>query len=105
MATNVVPATELGYSGSLASSHVPAPAGSAQDSAALLVRWRIVRPVSEPREFTHVLERQFDGRWLIYVPELPGLATEGSTRDEAIEMLHDALPSYLSSMRSRDRRS
>jgi len=34
-----------------------------------------------------------------HVPELPGLATEGSTREEAVANLRDALPGYLESMR------
>jgi len=58
--------------------------------------------MSEPREFEYVLERQSDGGFLIYVPELPGLATEGDTREEAIAMLRDALPAYLESMRAHD---
>jgi antitoxin HicB len=58
--------------------------------------------MSEPREFEYVLERQSDGGFLIYVPELPGLATEGATREEAIAMLRDALPGYLESMRAHD---
>jgi len=53
----------------------------------------------EPREFEYVLEPQSDGGYLIYVPELPGLATEGQTREEAIAMLRDALPAYLESLR------
>ncbi|MDQ3033516.1 MAG: type II toxin-antitoxin system HicB family antitoxin [Myxococcota bacterium] len=30
------------------------------------------------------VEREDDGRWLAEVPELPGVAAYGSTRDEAI---------------------
>lgn len=59
--------------------------------------------MSEPREFEYVLEPQSDGGFLIYVPELPGLATEGDTREEAIAMLRDALPGYLDSMRAHSR--
>jgi antitoxin HicB len=54
----------------------------------------------EPSEFEYVLEPQSDGGYLIYVPELPGLATEGETREEAVAMLRDALPAYLESLRS-----
>jgi antitoxin HicB len=53
----------------------------------------------EPTEFEYVLERQSEGGYLIYVPELPGLATEGETREQAIAMLRDALPAYLKSLR------
>jgi antitoxin HicB len=60
----------------------------------------MLSPMPEPREFEYVLECQSDGGFLIYVPELPGLATEGTTREEAIAMLSDALPGYLDSMRA-----
>jgi excisionase family DNA binding protein len=56
--------------------------------------------MSEPPEFEYVLERQSGGGFLIYVSELPGLATEGDTREEAIAMLRDALPAYLESTRA-----
>jgi predicted RNase H-like HicB family nuclease len=55
-------------------------------------------------DIEYVLERQPDGGYLIYVPELPGLATEGSAREEAIAMLRDALPAYLQSTRDRNQR-
>jgi excisionase family DNA binding protein len=55
-------------------------------------------------DIEYVLERQPDGGYLIYVPELPGLATEGSTREEAIAMLRDALPAYLDSMHAQQSR-
>ncbi len=58
----------------------------------------------ELHDIEYVLERQPDGGYLIYVPELPGLATEGSTREEAVAMLRDALPAYLQSNRDRDQR-
>lgn len=51
-----------------------------------------------------MLERQPDGGYLIYVPELPGLATEGPTREEAIAMLRDAVPAYLQSKRDQEQR-
>jgi predicted RNase H-like HicB family nuclease len=55
-------------------------------------------------DIEYVLERQPNGGYLIYVPELPGLATEGSTCEEAVTMLRDALPAYLESQRNRDQR-
>ena len=58
---------------------------------------------SDPADPKYVLEPQPGGGFLIYVPELPGLATEGATREEAIAMLHDALPAYLASMRAHGR--
>jgi predicted RNase H-like HicB family nuclease len=55
----------------------------------------------EPQDIEYVLEPQPNGGYLIYVPELPGLATEGSTREEAVAMVRDALPAYLDAMRAR----
>lgn len=51
----------------------------------------------------YVLERQPDGGFVIYVPGLPGLSTEGASRDAAIAMLRDALPAYVASMRTHGR--
>lgn len=65
----------------------------APEESPMLVR------MTTPSEFEYVLEGQSDGSFLIYVPELPGLVTEGATRDEALAMLRDALPGYLASMR------
>ena len=38
---------------------------------------------------------QEDGRWVAEVPSLPGCATEGDTREEAIEALRQATQAYL----------
>ena len=38
---------------------------------------------------------QEDGRWVAEVPSLPGCATEGDTREEAIEALREATQAYL----------
>jgi predicted RNase H-like HicB family nuclease len=56
--------------------------------------------MAEPREFEYVLQRRSHGGFLIYVPELPGLTTEGATREEATAKLGDALAGYLESMRT-----
>ena len=64
----------------------------------------ILSSMPELQDIEYVLERQPEGGYLIYVPELPGLATEGRTREEAIAMLRDALPAYLQSKRDRDQR-
>lgn len=58
---------------------------------------------SDPTGPEYVLEPQPGGGFLIYVPELPGLATEGATPEEAIAMLGDALPAYLETMRTHGR--
>lgn len=35
------------------------------------------------------------GRWVAEVPSLPGCATEGDTKEEALEALKDATRDYL----------
>ncbi len=35
-----------------------------------------------------------DGWWLAEVPSLPGCATQGETREEAIENIKDAIEGY-----------
>ncbi|MEK6273205.1 MAG: type II toxin-antitoxin system HicB family antitoxin [Actinomycetota bacterium] len=57
--------------------------------------------MAEPREYEYVLEPQQDGGYLIYVPDLPDVATEGRTKEEAVSMLQDALAGYLETMRDR----
>jgi predicted RNase H-like HicB family nuclease len=36
-----------------------------------------------------------DGWWLAEVPSLPGCATQGETREEAIENIKDAIEGYV----------
>ena len=42
-------------------------------------------------EFTVVIEKDEDGRYLAICPALQGCYTEGETREEAIEMIKDAI--------------
>ena len=39
-----------------------------------------------------------DGRWVAEVPSLPGCATEGDTKAEALEALQEAAQAYLEVM-------
>ena len=41
------------------------------------------------------LEQDDDGRWGAEAPSLPGCATWGYTRDEALEALREATQAYL----------
>jgi predicted RNase H-like HicB family nuclease len=36
-----------------------------------------------------------DGWWLADVPSLPGCATQGATREEALENVKEAIESYI----------
>jgi len=42
-------------------------------------------------EFTVVIERDEDGRFLAVCPALQGCYTEGETEDEARSLIHDAI--------------
>ncbi len=35
-------------------------------------------------QLTLTIDREEDGRWIVEVPELPGVMTYGATRDEAM---------------------
>jgi antitoxin HicB len=45
--------------------------------------------------FQAELVEEEDGRWSAGVPALPGCATWGKTREEALRNLHDAVGAYL----------
>lgn len=44
------------------------------------------------------LEEEEDGRWSAGIPALPGCATWGYTRDEALRNLRDAAEAYVRDM-------
>ncbi len=49
-------------------------------------------------EFTAIIE--FDGKWYVaYCPEIPGANGQGTTRDEALESLRDAVALILEDRR------
>ncbi|HEX8681896.1 MAG TPA: type II toxin-antitoxin system HicB family antitoxin [Ardenticatenaceae bacterium] len=39
-----------------------------------------------------------DGWWMAEVPSLPGCATQGATRDEALTNVREAIESYIESL-------
>jgi predicted RNase H-like HicB family nuclease len=45
--------------------------------------------------FHAALEQEEDGRWSAWIEALPGCATWGYSRDEALEALKDAAQAYL----------
>jgi predicted RNase H-like HicB family nuclease len=55
------------------------------------------------REFSAVIEREADGRYSVYVPDLPGCASMGSTRREAIANVREAVACYLEGLRKMGR--
>lgn len=59
-------------------------------------------PLGEEAMNTYVfrveLVKEDDGRWSAGVPALPGCATWGYTREEALHNLHDAVEAYIRDM-------
>jgi predicted RNase H-like HicB family nuclease len=45
--------------------------------------------------FSVEIEEEEDGRWLAVIPQLPGCATWGYTKEEAIKSLQEAAKAYL----------
>ena len=41
------------------------------------------------------VEQDEDGRWAAEIPSLPGCATQGSTKEEALEAINEATKAYL----------
>ena len=46
------------------------------------------------REFDVTLEAQDDGGYVASVPDLPGVWTQGDTREEAVAMVKDAITGF-----------
>jgi predicted RNase H-like HicB family nuclease len=50
------------------------------------------------REYEVVLTREPDGGYSVTVPALPGCASQGETRAEALLMIREAIEAYLDSL-------
>jgi predicted RNase H-like HicB family nuclease len=50
------------------------------------------------REYEVVLSPEPEGGFSVFVPELPSVATQGDTRDEALAMAKEAIEGYLEVM-------
>ena len=55
--------------------------------------------IDEPRLYEVVLSPEPEG---VFVPELRGVATQGETREEALEMAKEAIEGYLESLAGDD---
>lgn len=49
--------------------------------------------------FTAVFEPAKEGGYVVYIPALPGCATQGDTFEEAETMARDAIAGYLKTLR------
>jgi len=50
------------------------------------------------REYEVVLSPEPEGGFSVFVPDLPSVATQGDTRDEALAMAKEAIEGYLEVM-------
>lgn len=48
--------------------------------------------------FKATLQEEEDGRWSAWVDDLPGCATWGYTREQALDALHEATELYIECM-------
>lgn len=55
----------------------------------------------ETKQYEVVLVPESEGGFVVSVPELPGVVTEGETVAEALAMAKDAIEGYLATMRER----
>jgi len=46
-------------------------------------------------KFKVVLEEAEEGRYVVYVPSLPGCVSQGETKEEALENIKEAIEVYL----------
>jgi antitoxin HicB len=54
--------------------------------------------MSSKHNFDVILEAQEEGGYVASVPDLPGLWTQGETRDEAIAHVKEAIAGYLETL-------
>jgi antitoxin HicB len=53
----------------------------------------------DQREYDVVLVLEAEGGFGVFVPDLPSVATQGETVEEALDMARDAIEGYLEIMR------
>lgn len=51
------------------------------------------------KHFKVVLEKESEGGFSVFVPSLPGCATQGETMEEAIANIKEALELYIQSLK------
>src|SRR5919201_703115 len=63
------------------------------------VGWRRMEKATQQYEV--VLIPQPEGGFVVTVPDLPDVVSEGETREEALAMIRDAIEGYLETLRER----
>lgn len=53
-------------------------------------------------KFHIVLERQDEGGYTVYVPELPGCVSQGETEKDAVKNIKEAMALYIEELESSD---
>jgi predicted RNase H-like HicB family nuclease len=53
-------------------------------------------------EYPIVLEQESDGRFSVFAPDLPGCASWGDTREEAITHITEAIELWIESAKAND---
>ena len=59
-------------------------------------------PVTSPMnsaEYTVIIEPADDGTFSVYVPDLPGCVSTGTTREDAIESIREAIAGHIQTLR------
>ncbi len=51
-------------------------------------------------QYMVVLERDDDGGYSVWVPDLPGCASMGDTRDDALANIHEAITCHLDGLKA-----
>jgi antitoxin HicB len=54
--------------------------------------------MASTREFEVALTQEEDGTYSVTVPSLPGCATQGESREEALELIREAIEGYIESL-------
>lgn len=54
--------------------------------------------MNSSREYEVVLSPEAEGGYSVFVPDLPSVATQGETREEALAMAKEAIEGYLEVM-------
>ena len=53
-------------------------------------------------KFRVIIEQDEDGMFVVHCPSLPGCVSQGSTRNEALSNIGDAIQGYLQSLKTHD---